>query len=111
MKTIISALALVLAVPAAAQTTAPVAPSHSEPAQHGGMNHAQHQGHQGMDHSQHQGMDHSQHQGTCCKGEDHQACCEKAKADGKAMPCCQDGSGKPGQAPAAGHEGHAGHEH
>ena len=100
MKIIISALALVLAAPAAAQTTTPVAPSHSKPAQH-----------QGMDHSQHQGMDHSQHQGTCCKGEDHQACCEKAKADGKAMPCCQDGSGKPGQAPAAGHEDHAGHEH
>lgn len=81
MKTLISAIALTLAVPAFAQT-APVADSHAQ--------------HQGMDHSQHQMGKHD------CK-----ECCEKMKQqDGKME--CMDGKGEAGQAaPSSEHQGHA----
>ena len=102
MKTIISALALVLAAPVAAQSVPATAAPHASHAQHHGMNHAQHQG---MDHSQHKDGDHAKHQGECCKGEDHKACCEKAAKDGKTMPCCE-GKAKAAGAPASSHEGH-----
>ena len=73
MKTLIAAIALTIAFPAAAQQSA----------QH--QQHAQHQGgHQGMDHSQHQGMDHSKDGKGCCD----MKCCDEAKKSGKKMKCC-----------------------
>ena len=92
MKTLIGALALIIAVPAAAQTApAPATQAHAE--------------HQGMDHSQHMaGMDHSQQmQGK----HDCKACCEKMKGkDGKME--CMDGT-KAAAAPAA--AAHTGQTH
>jgi hypothetical protein len=97
MKTIISAIALVLAAPAAAQSTTPTNP------------HAGHTQGQPMDHSQHQqATDHSKHEGGCCKGDDAMACCEKAKKDGKVMPCCD---GKDDEAAPAPEGGHGSHDH
>ena len=81
MKTLISAIALTLAVPAFAQT-APAADPHAQ--------------HQGMDHSQHQQGKHD------CKD-----CCDKMKQSGGKMDCMdKKGEAKPA-APASG--GHAAH--
>lgn len=96
MKTIISALALIIAAPAAAQTAAPAPESG-------------HQHHKGMDHSQHKGMDHSKHQMDCCKDGKHKECCEQAMKDGKKMPCCDQVEAKTA-APEA-DAGHSGHDH
>lgn len=86
MKTFIGALALVIAVPAAAQT-APVADPHANYAQH-----------QGMDHSKMQGM-HDKHD---CKD-----CCEKMKGKDGKMECMD----KKAEAPAASADTHEGHSH
>ena len=111
MKTFISAFALLVAAPVAAQSTAaaPVSPAAAH-AQHQGMDHSQHGGmdHSKMDHSK---MDHSQHKGDCCQSQDHKGCCEKAAAGAKTMACCQPKSVKPAQAPAADADGHSGHDH
>lgn len=76
MKTLIAAVALTIAFPAAA---------HAQ--QHN--NHAQHQG---MDHGQHKGMDHGKEHKDCCdhKGSDGKPmkCCQEAMAGGKKMACC-----------------------
>lgn len=87
MKTLLSALALTVAVPAVAQT-APAADPHAQ--------------HKGMDQSQHQPGKHD------CK-----ECCEKMKGkDGKMD--CMDKKGE-GKAPASSaqqdHQGHEGHAH
>ena len=102
MKTIISALALVLAAPVAAQSAPATSSPHAGHGQHHGTDHSQHQG---MGHSQHQGKDHCKHQGDCCKDQDRKACCEKAARGGKMMPCCE-GKAKAADASAEGHEGH-----
>lgn len=72
MKTIIGAIALLMAGPLAAQT-APAADPHAQ--------------HQGADHSQHKGMDHEGHDKGCCK-DGKMDCCDKMKQQGKAMDCC-----------------------
>ena len=101
MKTIIGALALILAAPVAAQA-APAADPH---AQHKGMDHSK------MDHSK---MDHSGHDKGCCKDENKDGkmdCCEKMKQQGQAMECCKKADADKGSAKAADHNGHAGHDH
>ena len=69
MKTLIAAIALTIALPAAANAQA---------AQHG-------------DHAQHQGMDHGKEHKDCCNHKNADgtpmACCKEAK-DGKKPPCC-----------------------
>jgi hypothetical protein len=84
MKTLISAIALTIAVPAFAQT-APAADPHAQ--------------HQGMDHSQHKQGKHD------CK-----ECCDKMKQSGGKMECMdKKGDAKPAAPASGGHEGHAGH--
>ena len=84
MKTIIGALALALAVPAAAQT-APAANPHA--------GHAQ----PATDHSQHQPGKH-----------DCEQCCEKMKQQGGKMECMdKKGEAKPAAPASDGHDGHA----
>jgi hypothetical protein len=84
MKTLISAIALTLAVPAFAQT-APAADPHAQ--------------HKGMDHSQHQQGKHD------CK-----ECCEKMKGKDGKMECMdKKAEAKPASAEANAHQGHAGH--
>ena len=83
MKTIISALALIVALPAAAnaQATQPDA------------------------HAQHQGMDHGKEHKDCCEHKNADGtpmkCCAEAMKDGKKMACC-DKHGEKGE--------HAGHD-
>lgn len=95
MKTLIGALALFIAVPAAAQTAPAAAPQ---------AGHAQHQT---MDHSQHMaGMDHSQHmQGK----HDCKACCEKMKGKDGKMECMDDKKSTAASAPASSAPAHAAH--
>lgn len=90
MKTIIGAIALAIAVPAAAQTVSATDP------------HAGHQMPASM-----QGMDHSQHQ----QGQhDCKKCCEMMKGKGGKMECMdRKTEAKPGTADASTHQGHAGH--
>ena len=91
MKTIIAAIALSIAVPAAAQT------QHSQHADH-----SQH-GQPAGDHSGHGKKD------GCC---DHDAkgkmmeCCAKAKAAGNKMECCDKQAKEKGADAHAGHQGH-----
>lgn len=91
MRMMLAAIAMTVASPALAQNAAP-ADAH---AQHGTAAHAQHTGHAGHD------------MGGCCEkdAKGKMACCEKMKANGKEMTCCE----KPAaQAPAA--DPHAGHD-
>ena len=87
MKTLIGAIALIIAAPMAAQT-APAADPHSG-------------------HAQHQGMDHSQHQ----QGKhDCKECCEKMKGKDGKMECMDkkaDANTATPDASAQAHEGHA----
>jgi hypothetical protein len=84
MKTIISAIALTLAVPAFAQT-APAADPHAQ--------------HKGMDHSQHDAGKHD------CK-----ECCEKMKGKDGKMECMdKKADAKPASTDASAHQGHSGH--
>lgn len=95
MKTIIGAIALLIAAPAAAQTATATDP-------HAG--HAQHQQgqHGGQDHSQHQQGQHSDHKSMdCCKDG---KCCKKMSQQGKKMACCEHGEQKAGA-----HGDHGGH--
>ena len=90
MKTIIAAVALVIALPAAANAQA----SHAD----------QHAQHQGMDHGS---MDHGKEHKDCCKHKNADGtpmdCCKPAK-DGKAMACCAKHEKQ-----QADHSGHAKH--
>jgi hypothetical protein len=84
MKTLISAIALTLAVPAFAQT-APAADPHAQ--------------HKGMDHSQHQQGKHD------CKD-----CCEKMKGKDGKMECMDKKSeAKPATADSNAHQGPTSH--
>ena len=90
MKLILSAIALAFASPALAQAPAPAHDAHAQHAQHAG--HAQHADH--AKHAQHNGASghegHADHDGCCKKDADGKmACCEKMKAQGKKMDCCQ----------------------
>jgi hypothetical protein len=83
MKMILGAIALIIAVPAAAQT-APAADPHA----------------------QHQGMDHSQHgQGK----HDCKECCEKMKGKDGKMECMEKKAQAKSTSDAGTHQGHAGH--
>lgn len=86
MKTVFSAIALTLAVPAFAQT-APAADPHA----------------------QHKDMDHSQHGQT---KHDCKECCEKMTAKGGQMECMdKKADAKPASADASPHQSHDGHAH
>lgn len=99
MKFLLSAIALTIAVPAAAQTTAPAADphaGHSMPA----------------DHSQHQGQ-----QKGSAGHDDHADCCEHKSADGKKMGCCDKAKAEAGKmeccdkmAKKGSADAHAGHD-
>lgn len=95
MKILFTALAMIVAAPAAAQTAPAVDP-------HAG--HAQHGQPAKDDHSQH-GAAHKDHMKCCEKGADGKMmeCCEKAKASGGKMDCCAEHSAKKADA-------HAGHD-
>ena len=91
MKTLISAIALTLAVPTFAQT-APAADPHAQ--------------HKGMDQSQHQGMDHGEHQDQAKHMEEmHKHCQEMMKHHGK------DHGAKTGESGTRADGGHSGHAH
>ena len=93
MKTVIGALALILAVPAAAQT-APATDPHA--------GHAQHQQQGQADHTQHGQMDHAKMMVEC----------KKAMAEGKCKDHCEAMMKQHGAAaPAAKAHQHAGHAH
>ena len=90
MKTLIGALALIIAAPVAAQTaTPPAAPSPT-----GQMDHSK------MDHGQHMQGKHD------CK-----ACCEKMKGKDGKMECMdkKKAEAKPASPDAGVHQGHSGH--
>jgi Spy/CpxP family protein refolding chaperone len=80
MKTLFSALALVIAAPLAAQSAPATDP------------HAGHK--QETPHKDHGGK----HEMDCCK----KGCCDKMKQPGQKMSCCEKGS----KAPADQHKGH-----
>ncbi len=84
MKTLIAAIALTIAIPAAANAQS-----------------AKQQG----SHGQHRGMDHGKDDKGCCAGKGGKAmkCCDKAAKEGKKMGCCSKGDQK-------GHEQHSGHQ-
>ncbi len=107
MKMLLTAIALTIAYPVAAQTAAPT-PSHDHHSGHAA--HGQHGTQHGQAHSGHgQSADaHAQHQmkGECCdKMADGKMmdCCKKMAAEGK-KPCCDQKQAKPkANAPAAHH--------
>ena len=81
MKTLISAIALTLAVPAFAQTAPATDP-----------------------HAQHKGMDHGQGKHDC------KECCEKMKGKDGKMECMdKKAEAKPAPTDASAHQGHTGH--
>ncbi len=90
MKTLIGALALVIAMPVAAQT-APATDPHAG-------------------HAQHQGMDHSQHQKQQGK-HDCKECCEKMKGKDGKMECMDKKADGKTDAPSASGDAHEGHAH
>lgn len=87
MKIFVSAIVLSVAFPALAfaQTSAPAA-------------HEQHQGH----------MQHMEHKDSCDCCKEKNDCCEKAKAEGKKMACCEKHDGEKTGA-AQGQQDHQGH--
>ena len=90
MKTLIGALALIIATPVAAQTaTPPTAPSPM-----GQMDHSK------MDHGQHMQGEHD------CK-----ACCEKMKGKDGKMECMDKKADAKTAAPDASAQAHEGHAH
>ena len=103
MKIFVTAMALVLAYPAAAQT-APAQPEHQgHPQMQGHAEHGQHQAGQGA----HQG---GQHQGHAMRD----GCCEDRNGDGR-MDCCEhmaqateqhDCCAEHAEQPSAQHQGH-----
>lgn len=108
MKILLTAFAVTIAVPAAAQTAQPAADPHAghnmpmDHGQHGRSDHGQ-GGHGQASHGQ------SGHEGhmKCCKHADGKMadCCAKTKANGTRMDCCDKHSGKAGAAdPHAGHD-------
>jgi Spy/CpxP family protein refolding chaperone len=90
MKILLTAIALTIAAPAAAQTAQPAANPHAGHAMP-------------ADHGQHKG-NHSQHDGEAGH-EAHKKHCEQMKADGKKMDCCEKHAEKSGATdPHAGHD-------
>jgi hypothetical protein len=96
MKFLLSAIALAIAVPAAAQTTAPAANPPGMPA----------------DHSQHQ-----ERQRGSTGHDGHADCCGHESADGKKMDCCDKAKAGAGKmeccdkmAKKGGADAHAGHD-
>lgn len=91
LKTVLGALALVIAAPVAAQP-APAGDPHAGHAEHGqqGNEQQQQQGHQ----------EHGRHMMDCCKD-----CCDEARQEGKAMACCD----KHGEAAPEGSADHSQH--
>ena len=95
MKIFVTAIALVFAIPAAAQT-APVPQQHQDHAQHGQMQHGQ------MQHDPAQPAGPGQHDGhanmgDCCadrNGNGRMDCCENM-AQGDRRNCCQEQAGRP----------------
>ena len=98
MKYVLSAVALILAAPAAAQTA---------PAQH--QDHQQHQQHQASQaghaqhaqHSQHQAGQQGQHQGHAMAD----GCCADRNGNGR-MDCCENMAQARGEDCCAGHDEH-----
>ncbi len=78
MKIFLTAIAMTIAVPAAAQTANPAA-GHAQHADHGKMDHSK------MDHSK-QGSGHEGDKG-CCDGM-KMDCCDKPKGTAGKMDCC-----------------------
>ena len=109
MKIVITAMALVFALPAAAQT-AP-APQHQDHQQHQGQAQAQPGQHQMAQHSQHQAGQQGQHQGHdmrsgCCADRNNNGrmdCCENMAQD---RNCCQHGTTPAQQPQPQGHQNH-----
>lgn len=97
MKTLIGAIALILAAPLAAQAAPAADPhaGHGKPAQHQGMDHGK------MNHGE------AGHDKDCCKPD----CCAEMKRQGKAMDCCKKAAAKSGEPKAADHSGHGDHDH
>lgn len=90
MKMILAAVALTIATPVFAQTSAPADPhSNHAPAEQQG--HAGHSGSPGTDHAGHE------MQGEC-------SCCAQMKAGSKKMECCDKSAGAAAEA-----DTHAGH--
>lgn len=106
MKMLLTAIAMMIASPALAQTapTSGDAAGHAAPVAHTGYAGAAgsdlHAGHD-MSGGVMGGMD-------CCKkgGDGTMACCSKMKAEGKKMACCD----KPSASAAPGANSHAGHD-
>ena len=102
MKILMTAIALVIASPAVAQTAPAQAPEHGQHRQHG---QGQHQGHAPQPgQTPHQG--HGE-QGGCCadrNGNGRMDCCERMAAGSS---CCAERTPQP--APAAQPQGHSGH--
>jgi opacity protein-like surface antigen len=101
MKIFISAIALAVAVPAAAQA-APAAQSQQQQQQQGTAGRAGHDSHAG--HQMPQGSHHDQHKGHaisgCCadkNGDGTMDCCEKMAADKGAAPQAKPGRSNPHQ--------------
>lgn len=105
MKAFLTAIAMTIAVPAAAQTADPAHSAHSSapapaPAADGKAD-----------------AGHNDHAGCCEKMTDGKAmpCCDKAKTGGQKMDCCQKKAGSKAADPHAGHDmskadPHAGHK-
>lgn len=93
MKSMISAIALLVAAPALAQAVPAANP---------------HAGHSAEQYAKHQGQGHEGHgeHKDCCK-DGKMACCEKMKQQDKSMKCCE--KMKQHDKDAADHNGHAGH--
>jgi len=116
MKMLFTAVALMIASPAIAQTTP--AAAHADHAAHaaqaaptGQAAHADHTSTPAAD--PHAGHDMSGGMMDCCKkgADGTMACCAKMKAEGKAMPCCDKMKAAQKIAPAAaGADPHAGHK-
>ena len=107
MKIFATAMALVLAFPAAAQT-APAPAQHQDHQQHQQMQghdaHAQHQA--GQPGAQHQGGQHDGHaQGDgCCADRNNNGrmdCCEHMAQGTEQRGCCAEGESRPAAAPTA----------
>lgn len=100
MKMLLAAIVMTIASPAFAQTEAPADAHAQHSPQQGIGGHSQHTGHEGHDMA-----------GSCCEkdAEGKMACCEKMKANGEEMNCCEKSAA---DTPAADpHTGHGTSKH
>ena len=106
MKIFVTAMALVIAMPAAAQTAPATAQQdHQQHQGHGQAQAGQHGQHQAGQHGQHGAGQHGQHQGHdmasgCCADRDGNGvmdCCEN-RAQGQGHDCCAERGEQPAQA-------------